>query len=82
MKLVEDLDVAAFALSDVLELLPCPFCGSDDIHHIIDEEDDEYEFIICNGCGAGVSRVDSRPERGPIEVWNMRSKEIANGNDT
>jgi hypothetical protein len=60
-------------LSDVLELLPCPFCDSDDIHYAIDKADDKYEFVMCNGCGVYISRADSRPERRPIEVWNMRS---------
>lgn len=66
-------DGAASGLSDVLaNLLPCPFCGSDDVHHTVDKTDDEYEFVMCNGCGAGVSRADSMPERGALEVWNMR----------
>lgn len=54
-------------------LLPCPFCGSTDIGYVTN---DDYEFIMCDGCGAGVSRADSMPERSPLEVWNMRSNYV------
>ena len=48
------------------ELLPCPFCGSDDVGPITFKGcngDVWDEFIACGGCGATAETV---------EAWNMR----------
>ena len=58
------------------ELLPCPFCGSDDLRQVIHDlsEDDQEPFgysISCNICF-----VDLPPEPTPadsIRTWNTRA---------
>lgn len=46
-------------------LLPCPFCGSDDIEAEYDTQ------LICNGCGA--SSCDEPTRAMAIESWNARA---------
>ena len=47
-----------------LGLLPCPFCGSDDIYT------DSNNFM-CNGCGISQNDQDQTREQAPI-AWNRR----------
>lgn len=48
-------------------LLPCPFCGSDDIN----TEGPCYTQFMCNGCGASAYDKSSREEA--IVAWNRRA---------
>jgi Lar family restriction alleviation protein len=58
-------------LSDLERLLPCPFCGSNEIS--TNRINDEHEFVMCGSCGAMADSSDTLPERTPLEVWNMRA---------
>lgn len=63
---------AASALSAGLErLLPCPFCGSEDV--VLTHMSDEYEYVMCTGCGVSAVSNDTLPERTPTKAWNMRA---------
>ena len=54
------------------ELLPCPFCGGDDL-----SEGPYSPYVICNGCGAfGPGNSDVTHEEA-IEAWNTRTSEQA-----
>jgi hypothetical protein len=62
------------------EIKPCPFCDGKDIGYVPDcYESDQLGiiggFVMCNGCGAHVSDLDSKPEKTCIEVWNSRVAE-------
>ena len=53
-------------------LLPCPFCGGDDL-----SEGPYSPYVICNGCGAfGPGNSDVTHEEA-IEAWNTRTPEQA-----
>lgn len=49
-----------------MELLPCPFCGSNDLEEYSDSMSEYYkihsEFIICKECGSKSKNI----------VWNTR----------
>lgn len=51
------------------ELLPCPFCGSDDLGFVIDDTD--LQFVECMNCGwtgpYGTGLQDTS------EKWNRRA---------
>lgn len=49
------------------ELLPCPFCGSNDI----DTEGPCYTEFMCNDCGASIYDQASHAEA--IAAWNTRA---------
>jgi Lar family restriction alleviation protein len=52
------------------ELLPCPFCGSDDVESYLGRGS---AFIRCDdGCGAEGPHCDSEPCA--IERWNTRAR--------
>jgi hypothetical protein len=62
------------------ELLPCPFCGNDNIEIIPNGIGDYY--AICSGdgedgdpCGCGASTSDRRCEsqEGAVDRWNARA---------
>ena len=44
------------------ELMPCPFCGDDDVSYVSRDVG-----VVCNGCGA------TGPHDQPAAVWNQRS---------
>jgi predicted RNA-binding Zn-ribbon protein involved in translation (DUF1610 family) len=40
-------------MSEAIQQLPCPFCGSDDQGMItICSDDGDFEAVTCNNCGA------------------------------
>ena len=54
------------------ELLPCPFCGGDDL-----SEGPYSPYVICNGCGAfGPGNSDVTHDEA-IKAWNTRTPEQA-----
>lgn len=46
------------------KLLPCPFCGSDDVRDV----DNLFRHVFCRGCLAYLMAV----EGSPAEAWNRR----------
>lgn len=50
-----------------ISLLPCPWCGSEDV--VIDFSAD-WEFVKCNGCDANGPMVESTKGRAD-RVWNI-----------
>jgi Lar family restriction alleviation protein len=50
------------------EVLPCPFCESND-YSIMHMEEKQYR-VECDGCGAGTFTGETRKEA--IEKWNKR----------
>ena len=57
-------------MKDNAELLPCPFCGSDDIEAIkTDEYYEEYE-VQCQECGGRGAWENTKTMA--IKVWNRR----------
>ncbi len=56
-------------------LLPCPFCGSSDIH--ICENGYDAFWAICNDCGVCTSETDISGKIECIEFWNTRIRESA-----
>ena len=53
----------------MIELKPCPFCGSDELD--IWQNDAGNYFVVCIGCGA--NGRDERKEEKAVEVWNRRT---------
>lgn len=60
------------------KLLPCPFCGSSNVGF---SEIDDYSFVICNGCGCGVTSTDTYPELDPVSAWNSRSVVVVDSSE-
>jgi Lar family restriction alleviation protein len=56
-------------MSDNKELLPCPFCGSDDLHSTGNGVYSSY--IECNGCGASGPAADHADNEQAL--WNRRA---------
>ena len=56
------------------ELLPCPFCGNDDVLVIEERDADMCKFtmIICNKCKRAVREFSNDLAR---LIWNTRTKE-------
>jgi Lar family restriction alleviation protein len=55
--------------SDIIELKPCPFCGSDNLY-ISDSVYQEGCVIGCIDCGSEVGNFDTKEE--VVERWNHR----------
>lgn len=56
--------------------LPCPFCGSKNIHHgMINSEKETriWFYVNCGHCGASMDSSES--EAHAIELWNCRAVE-------
>ena len=61
-------------------ILPCPFCGSDDVAHVIVPQ---YEkpglpsdtWVQCNGCGVEVHthHIAKQFHGNALDLWNQRS---------
>jgi Lar family restriction alleviation protein len=64
---------------DSLALLPCPFCGSTDLHQIYKDTGRKWGYISCFGCGAksGAVKTWYDPEEewraGAAAQWNRRA---------
>lgn len=62
-----------------IELLPCPFCGSEDVEpiHICGSWGyiSSKDYITCNSCGAQGGVVKDGKLSDAIEKWNMRAEE-------
>lgn len=66
-------------------LRPCPFCGSDDVE-IVRQEDEELQYneILCHRCGATVTFADCECTRGyetrsadeTVRMWNMAGEDV------
>lgn len=52
------------------ELLPCPFCGSKNIHDL-----QNFDWVACQDCGAQIE--DGKPNA--RELWNRRTLDPAQG---
>lgn len=59
----------------MIELCPCPFCGSDDLHGVQSSEKVQIECSRCSALGP-FAIGDSQDERrnGAAKLWNMRAK--------
>lgn len=62
----------------LMELKPCPFCGSNGVNYVPtpeqNYEDHEEGFILCHGCGFS-SDVFLDPEIA-AEKWNRRANDV------
>ncbi len=58
------------------ELLPCPFCGSDDviIENHVDDIEMMHPYISCIGCGTYGPQTSKGDENIAIERWNKRDE--------
>lgn len=59
------------------KLLPCPFCGSENLYS---GENDLYcknYIVYCYQCGCGTSADDETPEDA-IKAWNARAERTCN----
>ena len=59
-------------MQEVIELKPCPFCGSHDVgyHGGVDDGHDHYR-IICFNCWAATAQKPTRDEA--KQAWNRRA---------
>lgn len=66
-------------VEEEIELLPCPFCGSEDVEPVSIEGNWGYtsskDYIKCNICGAQGGVVEDGELSDAIENWNMRAEE-------
>lgn len=71
--------------SDATKLLPCPFCGSDKVQYLSDNDlgmkvtpGINGEFIRCLGCGAMIGKYANmdviEAQNKAISAWNRRTK--------
>lgn len=67
-------------VEEEFELLPCPFCGSEDIEPVSITGSLGYvsskDYIKCNSCGAQGGVVNDGELNDAIKNWNMREKEL------
>lgn len=57
------------------KLLPCPFCGSDDVQRYIDDGIfgvDDYTDVCCCNCGA---KVHGDTYQDATALWNSRARQ-------
>lgn len=58
---------------NIIELLPCPFCGSNNIEvHRSPEIGNSYCRVLCSDCG--ISTQFHGKQKKAIDVWNKRLK--------
>lgn len=59
--------------SDELSLLPCPFCGSEEIVYMKYKHDaGERWKVMCCGCTAGVDPGYAQNQHVVQKMWNKR----------
>lgn len=61
----------------MMELKPCPFCGSRDVHVRIVKDDDDMEIssqIECYGCLSIFYYAEACCHEEQIEAWNRRAE--------
>lgn len=51
------------------ELLPCPFCGNEDLHLATFEDPNTY-FVECDGCRMALHAFHTKESA--IRAWNTR----------
>ena len=58
------------------KLIPCPFCGSEDVEiNSVTIGERESSYIFCNSCGAYVEfDYSNHGWEETIELWNRRVK--------
>lgn len=65
-------------VEEEIELLPCPFCGSEDVEPVSIEGSWGYssskDYIKCNSCGAQGGIVIDGELSDAIKNWNMRAE--------
>ena len=65
-------------VEEEVELLPCPFCGSEDVDPVSIEGSLGYssikDYIKCNSCGAQGGIVIDGELSDAIKNWNMRAE--------
>lgn len=55
------------------ELKPCPFCGGHAvIVNYIDERDDYWSYIYCEGCGFESAYFVETSDDNMVDIWNRR----------
>ena len=55
-----------------LDLKPCPFCGSDDVHMLGDDEDGVFH-VMCKNCRAETDYFDTEDDA--ANAWNRRAQD-------
>lgn len=59
-----------------IELKPCPFCGSKDVHLIENDRGKSEVSITCKDCNVWVDHTfDAMTREQAIELWNRRAGE-------
>jgi len=63
---------------DRTKLLPCPFCGSDEIYlsdctdFLIHGTESPYRRLVCRNCGSGTTPYPSHALEKCADRWNTR----------
>lgn len=50
-------------------LKECPCCESEEV---VEVNNEDFWFVMCNNCGLTADGKDTYPQRNPVEVWNQR----------
>lgn len=66
-------------LTDLLDgILPCPFCGSDDIYFntcrdlFVHGDSSPYQRLVCRKCGSGTTPYPPDALDKCVDLWNTR----------